>query len=247
MLDPTMRRAAGVCAWTTALVVFASCASTRPAPPRVLEPTSDEPGPAVVVAPPMSAETDPVATPEPSEGDLAREPERRHGKAVTLEPPAPPRDDYEIWGGVTGSTIDDSYGVAGRSCTDGPLPSAARTRHGRRPVVHLRSIAVTGGLSRDDAAVIFTVKSDDIGACQLAAMEEQPQLAGRLRLAVEIAPDGRVRAAAADGLEVIAGCVRAAALGWQFSPARHSSHASGEYELRTEPAPPERSRSRCRR
>lgn len=177
------------------------------------------------------------------------EPER-HGKVVRLDPPEPPaRDEYDVWGDVEGTPVGEVYGAGGLGCPRGVEPSPpSSTRHGRRPVARLRSLEAEGALSHGAASSSFRGRADSLRDCQLAAMEEQPELAGRLRLRIDIGADGRVLTAASDGLDAIAGCVREVALRWRFAPADAGSRIAVEFDLRTEPAAPERPRPpSCRR
>lgn len=237
---------------TWALVLIGACGGARATETRAPGPVSattrgrEVSPPAPVEVEQTSADgQEKVVTAEPR---ASAEVERRHGKVVTVSPPTPPRDDYDVWGGVTGSPVGEDYGVGGPGCRHGAEPPPpSRVRHGRRPVVRLRTLAAGGALTREVATPIFRARTEDIGDCMLGPMEERARLAGQLRLRLEIAAGGGVLAAAADGLEAVAGCVAAAARGWRFPPADEGATVTAEFVLDTEAAPPERARPiRCR-
>jgi hypothetical protein len=226
------------------LVALTACsrpAETRP-PPQPEAPQPEQPQP----APPPTEVTEPPAgstvTDEPAR-------ERRHGAVATLTPPpVPPRDDYEVWGDVEGTPVGETFGTGGLGCPRGfEPPPPSYVRGGRRSLVRLRSSAVVDG----PAAVaqrLLAGRAATLRACHLEAMEADPTAAGDLRLRLDIGANGGVLAVVveASGL-AIDDCVRATALRWRFPPTDDPATLTAVYELRTEPAPPERPRApRCR-
>lgn len=226
------------------LAALTACARpTATRPPRPESPQSQPP------TEPAEPPAEPPAPDEPAEPPAPDDParERRHGASVTVAPPVPPRDEYDVWGDPEGTPIGEAWGTGGLGCPRGTLPPPpSYVRGGRRSLVRLRSATVVDG-STDLAQRLLAGRAATLRLCHLEAMDTDPTAAGDLRLRLDIGANGGVLAVVVEASALpIDDCARKAALQWRF-PKDEPATITATFELRTEPAPPERpTKPRCR-
>lgn len=216
-------------------------ASIRADPPT--EAPTEAPGEAPRTIPPAEPHV-PAAPDDLGDGTVPLTAPRRHGKSIAVDPPSPPRDDHDVWGGTEPSAL----GGPGLGCPPSPLPS--QVRHGRRASVRLRSFTAAGALAPDLAERILDARARSLHRCALAAMTGRTELAGSLQLRLDVRADGRpeLTLIADPELPELTACVRSVARAWRFPPADGASQLSAIYDLGTEAiadAPP--GRPGCRR
>ncbi len=184
-----------------------------------------------------------AAAPAEDRAAPAAEP-RGQGQSVAVAPPSPPQEGHESWGGGTGAAGGEAFGRGRPGCLPGQA-GPATTRGGRRSLVRARSVAAQGALEPSLAAQILGKRAESLRPCHLEGMAGDLELAGDLRLRLEIVASGSVREAVVVetgvGLEA---CVVAVARAWKFPPADGDSRLDVVFELRTEVA--SRERPSCR-
>jgi hypothetical protein len=192
-------------------LAMVGCRSTQASPP-----ASEPPEPAVAVD----------STLEPPEPELPPEPE-----PFTKGGAFDPTSDFDVWGNVEGTPIDESYGAAGlgqvgtgRGCTDCPLPpglglGTLPPREPKPPVasVTVGKVTVTGSLDAEFCRRNIRARASEIADCWGGAGS------GSVDLELSIDVRGKVRdVEVRTNDEAIGSCIEEAAATWKF-PARQGS------------------------
>ena len=94
---------------------------------------------------------------------------------------------------------------------------------------------VQGGLFGEDAHRVVRARQGDVRACYDTALRESGEAAGRLTLAIIVAPNGSVARATVQGSttgdETLDRCISDAARRWRFPPPRQGQSASLRYPI----------------